>query len=500
MSVTLVNSAGTEINYRAGSLSFDDTVNKRGTMSFAAVVNRYIELVGGGYLELITGEIVEAVGHTVPIEVGADIFVKLDGTTIWGGTVEEYTETDLTEGAVTHNVFQYRCIDFDEIAGRRLVAEAYTAQTAGAIVEDIRATYLDGYGVTAGDIADGPTIQAISFNYVTAESALNELATITGYAWCIDENKALCFEARDTAFAAWDITANNKPYRNLRITKNRSKYRNTQFMRAGYDVTGALTETQNGDGTRRTFVLEYEVGADDLAVRTDTGAGLTARTVGILGVDTGKDWYYSIGSNVVSQDSGGTLLTSAHTLEVSYKGRFPIIVKAEDQAAIAERVAAEVGPGIYESVLDDTTINDDDAALDKALGLLARHSMIPVTVTYETDAAGLRGGTLQTITLSDHGLSGQYLIESVNGRVRENGDLVYSVKALSGQAVGGWAAFFRSLVEQGRDFVIRDNEVLIILRAIADSVEVVDSAVATTSTAFAIVGDATAIVGLIDVG
>lgn len=479
MSITIVNSAGDEINHRAGSVSFDDTVNKRGTMRFESFVSRYVETEAGGLLELESGGIMELSGHSVPMEVGVDVFVKDDGVTLWGGTVEEYTETDLTEGSVTHNVYRYRCIDFDEVAGRRMVAQTYESMTAGAIVESIRATYLDGDGVTAGSISDGPVIETISFNYVTPESAMDELASITGFTWCIDASKQLNFEARDERLAAWNISSGSRPYRNIRITKNRSKYRNTQFIRAGFDLTGSLTETADGDGETQSFPLAYEVGAAP-TVRTDTGAGLTARTVGILGVDTGKDWYYKIGSNILSQDTGGTVLTAGQTLEVTYRGRFPIIVKAEDDAEKARRAAIEGGSGLYEAVIDDTSINDDDAALDKALGLLSRHSTIPVTVQYETDTAGLLGGTLQTIDLPEHGLSGQYLIESVSARDRGDSELRYTVRALSGQAVGGWAAFFKSLIRGGRDFVVRDNEVLIILRTIKDTIEIADVVTAVT--------------------
>ena len=484
MAYTVENSAGTSLPVKAGSLSFSDTINRRGTMTFVSEVIRFIETESGGYLEAEGGGIIKSVGHNPPIEVGQDIYVKDGATTLWGGTVEEYTETDVTEGSVTHNRFTYRCIDFDHLASRRLVAASYTDMSAGAIVEAVRAEYLADDGITAGGIVEGPKIVSINFNYVTPESVFGELTQITGYTWYIDVDKSLNFLPRDQMLCDWSITDASRPYRSISITKSRSKYRNTQYVRAGFDLTLSRAESKDGDGETRAFLLEYKVGAAP-TVTVDTGGGATAKTVGVLGVDLAKQFYYSIGSNVISQDPSETVLLSGHTLEVTYQGQVPILVKVEDEDEIADRAAVETGTGVYESVAQDSTINDDEAATDRALGFLTQFGAIPVVVSYETDTY-TTSGCIQTISLTDHGLSGGYLIESVDARDRGDGELRYRVKALSGRAVGGWAEFFRSLIAQGKDFVIRENEVLIILRNTRDTVTVSESAVAATSTGDAV--------------
>lgn len=457
MAITIVDGAATDVDYRKQSLRFENAVNKRGKMRFTSRED------------------------APPLDIGEDVYVKDGATVLWGGTVEGYVERDIKEGSTTVRQFEYECVDFDEIADRKLVAATYTNATAGSIVESIRASYLNSEGVTAGTITAGPTIVKIVFSYVTATEALNELAELSGYYWCIDKNKALQFEPRDAALSAFNLTAGNKPYFDLAITRNRSKFRNTQYVRAGYDLTASRVEVQAGDGSRQAFLMEYEVGSAP-TIRVDTGGGYGSQTVGILGVDTGKQWYYTIGSNVISQDSGETALATTDLLEVTYQGRYPIIVKAELDTSITERAAAESGTGVYEAVVDDASIDDDDAALDKANGLLQRYGSIPVTIRYQTHTGGLVAGTLQTITLADHGLDDQYLLESVEARTRDDDELVYFVTALSGQAFGSWAEFFRSLVKKGRDYVIRDNEVLVILKSPQDNVTVADAPTTATYT------------------
>ena len=43
-----------------------------------------------------------------------------------------------------------------------------------------------------------------------------------------------------------------------------------------------------------------------------------SKTIGVAGVDTGKDWYYTPGAQAIIQDAGGTTLTSSDTLVISY--------------------------------------------------------------------------------------------------------------------------------------------------------------------------------------
>ena len=453
MSFQVKNSGGTELNYLARSVSFGTSINKVSKLKFS------IDSASGA-----------------PIERGADIYVYDGATKLWGGTVEQYDITDFRNSGQIR--YKYQCIDFDELASRRVVAAAYENTTAGVIVADLRSTYLASENVTDGTISTGAVIDKITFNYKSVGECLDELAELSGFAWCIDKDKALCFQARDESDAPFDITASNKPYLNIEIQRSRAKYRNTQYVRAGYDLTNSRVETQKGDGAKRAFLLEYEVGSAP-TIRVSTGGGFSSKTVGLLGVDTGDQYYYSIGSNTIVQDTGETVLATSHTLEVTYQGRFPIVVKAQDFDEIDARTAIESGSGVYESVVDDQSIDQEEDAIAKANGLIDRFTL-PERIVYQTDTAGMEAGMLQTITLTEFDVDGEYLIEQVAASDRGDGELRYTVIALSGQAIGGWAYFFKQLQKQSRTYVIRENEVLIVSRVLRDQMTLADSATATT--------------------
>jgi hypothetical protein len=71
------------------------------------------------------------------------------------------------------------------------------------------------------------------------------------------------------------------------------------------------------------------------------------------------------------------------------------------------------------------------------------------------------------------------------------------VRALSGEAFGGWQEYFRRQREARRTYVIRENETLIILRSPSEGLTVQDAA----TTSVTLVNDVgNAIVGLTEVG
>src|SRR5690606_12044805 len=138
--------------------------------------------------------------------------------------------------------------------------------------------------------------------------------------------------------------------------------------------------------------------------------------------------------------------------------------------------------GVYEAVADEPNIETSDAALAAAAGLLRRYGEIEQRVTYQTLWPGLRAGQLQHIEVPALGVSGAYLLDSVEAQefaTAEGGELQFTVSALSGEQVGGWAAFWKRLIRSGGALVIRENEVLVLLRMFVDTVTTADTMAAT---------------------
>ena len=480
MAIAIKNQAGTDVDFVKESFRFEDAVTQRGTLSFQEIgsspscawgedVFVYddggapLQLAGGGSLELSGGGTLELSQET----------------TYWGGTVESISETDVTVGETTTIRFTYRCIDFSEIAGRQIIATATAAQTAGAwISASAAAPGLSAYGVTAGDIDDGAYIDYMPWNYVTYELAFDELAEISGFFWNIDKDKKLNFRSVEAAPAPFAITSSNRPYKSIEFSTVRGSFRNVVYLRAGTSTnTTDTVEVQRGDGDKRTFIVGAEIGTTP-TIEVDTGSGYSTQTVGVNGIGTVSDWYYNSGSPVITQDPGGTVLSSTDKVRITYKARFPIIVNAISDESIAERAAAESGPGQYVSVVDATDVDNENAAELKAQSILAQYSQPRITCRYTTDQVNLEAGQTQYINLPEHGIDANFLIERIGASLRHDGQLSFDVTAAATQTVAGWS-YWKQKTRQDRKFVVRDNEVLRLLNSQQDNATAND-AVSTT--------------------
>lgn len=451
-----LRTAGVERAIEVPSLQWQDQLNARSSLSFDLITP-----ASGGYR---------------PIDGESCTLTDADGSTvIFPGQLEEPAEELLFGGdCLTHNRHRCRAVSYDALADKTMVAASYTAQTLRAIAQDIVATTsLAAAGVTATDYVDvGPTL-TVTFNYKSAAVCFAQLCEESGFSWWIDVNKKLHMQPRVSIVAPFAMSDAAPHCSWLRVSRRKTNYRNVQYVRAGIELTSLRTESFVGDGTRKVFTLAYPVGV----VPTQITVNAVPKPIGIRGVETGKDWYWNKGATEIQQDDGASALTSGQTLAVTYRGQYPIVVAARNESAIAARVAIEGGTGEYVHVDDDPNINSGSVALDKANALLARYGVIEDVVEWETDDGGLRAGQLMSMSFTKHAISGEYLIESVSARARDDihCTLVYTVRALSGDGVGGWLSFFQTLLDARRSFVVRENEVLLVLRAFADGLVLGDS-------------------------
>lgn len=456
--VRIKDAGGNEIAYLDGSVSINKQQNGRDTCRFA----------------------VKATDATAaPLDVGDEITIEAVApdasvVTIYAGSVENRTVSDRGTGENVSLQLVYDCVDHNRICDRRRVAEVYENETLADIAADLVTSYLSDDGVTAGAIATGPTIDKIPFNYAPVSVALDELSELTGYMWNVGYDKALSIFERSGNAAPFALSdAGLKRYTTMSVRSSRGEYRNVQYVRAGHGLTDTQIETFAGDGQRITFTVGYPIGRVP-TVEIDTGSGFVAQTVGIQQLETGKDWYWNKDRKELVQDENGTVLGTTDRLRVTYQGLYPIITRSQSDSEIAARQAIEGGSGLYEHVVDDQNIDKSQIALDKAAGLLRRWATIDQVVEFETRWPGLEAGQLLSIDIAKLGLSGAFLLDSVSVRVNERREGVFSVRALSGEQVGGWQAFWKRQTQAGRKFVVRENEVLEILRTLEDTLQLSD--------------------------
>ena len=408
--------------------------------------------------------------------VGANVILQSSAVIIWGGTVErvqEWQETRLPT-VLFQNI---EIVSYAQLLDRYLVAKAYDNKTLREIIDDISKDELKSVNLNIENVQAGPLIEKAVWNYQNATEVFNDLARITGYTWWVgigpSANKVLYFVASGTTEAPFILNSRDQII-SLSVTRERSDYRNIQYVRAGNDITDSRVESFAGDGENRTFTLAFPV-SEITAMTVDD----VPVTFGIRGVEEEgtKDFYYQVNNTGVSQDLNSTALSSIEVLEVIYRGFFPLLVIIQDDAEIASRVVIEGGDGRYQNVEEQQDINSAAGAYDYGRGILRQKGLIPETIQFNTRINGLASGQILTVELPWANLSAGYLITKVSIEIEETEPptFLYNVEAVSGEALGGWAEFWSKLARAGRKFLIRENEVAGPLKYYTEPIEIAES-------------------------
>lgn len=420
--------------------------------------------------------------NTYRPDIGNSLVVKWLTVTRWKGTVEGF-DHEVPDGQVADNFAKItiRGVDMSQLADRFLVAETFETadQTAGDIVTLLLADYLAAEGITAGTIEDGPTVSKAIYNYVKLTDVLNEIAERCGFTWWINEQDQLNFMDRQNITASISLSDASRPFRKLRMSMSRGAFRNRQYIRGGLTQTDQRVEQFAGDGIRRNFNLIFP--ADSAPTIT---VSLVSKTVGIRGLDTGKDFYWNRGEREISQDDSATPVTDGATILVTYVGLYPLLAVGEDLGMIQDRIAAEGGTGVYEQILQDIAIDDQQLAEEKVEGLLSRYASLQPEAALEMDIADtaqfLMAGQILSMDLNPEQAYGDALlinVETVFMNAGKPADWFWrlNLKGALGPDKGGWAEFLKKLLGLSQGAAFRENEVLGAIRSAGELAEWMDS-------------------------
>jgi len=261
--------ADNEVTVQKNSLSINDKLNQRTTASFTVVEPGF------------------------DITKGMDVTIGQDGQTIFAGKVHKPRES----GDKTRYV-SVSCVDFSQMIDKRVIAEVYEDALAGDIVKDFIAKVFSQEGISEGTIQDGPVMSKAVFPYINGNAAMNELCDQTGYFWEVDKDKKLNFFERATYNAPFELTDNSGNYSGLQVEEAADNYRNRQITRGPQAISTVQTREFEGDGKRQVFSVDLPIAK----VPTVKVNGAT-KTVGIRGVETGKDFYWQKDDKTISQET-----------------------------------------------------------------------------------------------------------------------------------------------------------------------------------------------------
>jgi hypothetical protein len=391
------------------------------------------------------------VGDTLKIMNGAEV--------VFVGLLKNINKFERYPGELQYNI---TASDNTALADKRLAFKVYNQMLLGDIVKDVLAVFLDGEGITEGNIQDGPIIEKAVFNYIPVSQAFDYLKNISGMNWEIDFDRKLHFFTRDSNAAPFILNDTVKHY-NFSEVKNLDQYRNVQFTRGGRGETSLQNlerPAPKPDGQTQTFTLRFPLASKPI-IFIDT-VEVPQIEIGINGKDVDKQWYYTINGNTITQDSDLAPLDT-ETLEVTYRGYRNLFGRVDDPTQIDARKAVEDNTsGIYERVTDEKSINNIPQLLQYGQGLIEKYCDINNQITFTTNEKGLASGQLLRVTKDIYGINEDFLIDNV--KASPNGELIeYQVTALDGASFGGWEDFFKDLYNQSKSFIIAENELLIIL-------------------------------------
>lgn len=305
------------------------------------------------------------------------------------------------------------------------------------------------------NIGLGTFIPTANYQRTFFSANADDLSKKSDYYWQIDPNKNAIFSPRVEQPAPWILTSNDVLFPDdgssstLSVENSGDLYRNRMIMR-GVISTQSVTETHPGDGSSTSWNLKYPVVGSTPTISVNG----QVKTIGQKGIDTGKDFYYALGSTSLAQDSSGTLLQpNVDSFTISYTGQSAIDMIRNNTGGFpnttsqAQYAALTGGSGIVE-VVEDVSSQQLTVAAAQAYGdgLLQRYGVIGRTLKCQTNRTGLSVGQYIPVFIPELGLvDASMLITAMDLKpeitlVGNQASMLYywSLTLLEGPNLGSW--------------------------------------------------------------
>jgi len=395
---------------------------------------------------------------------GMPVNIYNENDKIFSGFIETSEEKQI--GSIDSYYLQHTisCIDNHYLVNKRKVIKVFNDELVTDCVTWILDNILSDEFILYGNIVDSDITITKVCNFANCNDVLDELAETVGYTWFIDLDRKLYFVPRSTYLSPYNIEIVNNQCAYIRndtftVTDGNSEFRNIQYVKGGNEKTDLQTEYKTGDGNNQTFTVGYPIAETPVIYLNDN-----VQTVGIRGVNTTENWFWSKNDNSISQLSTGTKLVSTDILRIEYYGLYPVSVQSSNYESITERALIEGSSGKVECLLEDSSFETKNDALAKANSLLSLLSVMGKICSWDTFDTGLEAGQLIHITYPLHELDHDCLITQVDKK-DEDGSILYSITAVSGPVDDFWVKFWTKSAQkkQTSDTTTSINDVLQIL-------------------------------------
>ncbi len=177
------------------------------------------------------------------------------------GSIDSFKEKEPLGIVDQVNFYDVKCVSLDAVLDRFHANKRYTGpQPAGEIVRDLIANFVpDAENITVNGVDDGLDVQTIVFGRKRISDCLRDLADLIGFEWYVDVFGDLKFFNRLTFTAPFSVEKGGGLYRNANVSRDRSRLRNVQYIRAGQDRTDEQVENFAGDDELTSFNTTYPI-------------------------------------------------------------------------------------------------------------------------------------------------------------------------------------------------------------------------------------------------
>jgi len=376
-----------------------------------------------------------AIGEGVEFYLGAEL--------LFAGFVESLDE-GAPSGAESLIRISVHANGMSSLLHRRVVYGRWDGDSrpAGAafIASDLTIRFLEKDGVSTLQTALSQKASGVLDFFIlepqTAFEAYNRISSETGIDWYMDERKVVRWIDPDvgTGPAPFSIDQSLNEQRlfrdSVRVQTLAGQYRNRTFVQLsrGFPLftEEAISFLPQFEGP--VYNLTYPVTSTPTILITGTlGTHTAAVILGPLIPAVGWDFFWQFGESFITMNPNAPFRTVGDAayigaitkVEITYAVPDGVtsFVSAEDPAQIAARQLAEGGgSGLWESIENQTDVEDAEQGRELAAALNARYAAtgMPRRLTYQTDVgAEIRPGQLQSVALTRPLASGDFLIESV---------------------------------------------------------------------------------------
>lgn len=254
--------------------------------------------------------------------------------------------------------------------------------------------------------------------------------------------------AIDSAQASGYLLYQPTGAQSVSVTRSADPLRNQQIVTNVYGLVNPPTAVFTADGSTTSWSLGYPVYSTPIILVNGQAA-----TVGLQGVDSGKQFYWQPGSVSISYDSNLPKLPSGTVIDVTYVGQSTVNTVVNNSTAIAAQAAIELNSGNIAEIESALTFAPNGTlspngmtstqATTFAQGLLNRFGFTsPSELVGTTLYQGLVPGTTVPVFIPELGLWNVSLpiVKVTTTAFQSNNGIIYlaSVDCTNGASQASW--------------------------------------------------------------